>query len=71
MISYDDDYEALTIANDTRYGLAAGVWTMDQLHFKADVRDLKDLRSIGGTNPLPIGAESLGPAMPRAGIIGL
>ena len=29
MIPFDDEAEAVAIANGTRYGLAAGVWTRD------------------------------------------
>lgn len=29
MIPFDDEEEAIRIANDTPYGLAAGIWTMD------------------------------------------
>jgi acyl-CoA reductase-like NAD-dependent aldehyde dehydrogenase len=29
VIPFDDDEEAIAIANDTEFGLAAGVWTQD------------------------------------------
>jgi acyl-CoA reductase-like NAD-dependent aldehyde dehydrogenase len=29
LLAFDDEEDAVTIANDTRYGLAAGVWTSD------------------------------------------
>jgi aldehyde dehydrogenase (NAD+) len=39
-IPFDTDEEALAIANDTRYGLAAGVWTRDLARAHRFVRDL-------------------------------
>ncbi len=31
MIPFDDDEEALSIANDRLYGLAGGTWTSDMI----------------------------------------
>ncbi|MCB9724332.1 MAG: aldehyde dehydrogenase family protein [Spirochaetaceae bacterium] len=40
-IPFHDDDEALAIANDTHYGLAAGVWTRDLKRAHRFVRDLE------------------------------
>ena len=31
VVPFDDEDEAIRLANDTSYGLAAGIWTTDQL----------------------------------------
>ena len=41
MIPYDSEEEAVAIANDTIYGLAAGVWSGDQAHAEAVARKLR------------------------------
>jgi aldehyde dehydrogenase (NAD+) len=40
-IPFDTDDEAIAIANDTRYGLAAGVWTRDLGRVHRCIRDLQ------------------------------
>ena len=35
IIPFDDDADAISIANDSRYGLAAGVWSADAEHARA------------------------------------
>ncbi|MBL7499139.1 aldehyde dehydrogenase family protein [Frankia sp. CNm7] len=40
VIPFDTDDEALAIANDSRYGLAAGVWTRDLARVHRFLRDL-------------------------------
>lgn len=40
-IPFDDDEEALAIANDTNYGLACGVWTRDLKRAHRFVRDVQ------------------------------
>lgn len=41
VISFSSDGEALQLANDTRYGLAAGVWTADLNRAHRFARDIK------------------------------
>jgi aldehyde dehydrogenase (NAD+) len=41
VIPFDTDDQAVAIANDTRFGLAAGFWTKDQARTNRMVRDLK------------------------------
>jgi aldehyde dehydrogenase (NAD+) len=41
VIPFDSDDDAIAIANDTQYGLAAGVWTADLARVHRFVRDIK------------------------------
>jgi len=41
IMPYDDEEEAVRIANDTDYGLAAGVWSGDPAHAQAVARRLR------------------------------
>ena len=41
IIPFDDDADALRFANDTEYGLAAGVWTSDLRRAHRLIRDLE------------------------------
>jgi aldehyde dehydrogenase (NAD+) len=41
ILAYESEAEAVDIANDTPYGLAAGVWSADQEHAVAVGRRLK------------------------------
>jgi aldehyde dehydrogenase (NAD+) len=41
VIPFRDDAEALAIANDSRYGLAAGLWTRDLARAHRFIRDLE------------------------------
>jgi aldehyde dehydrogenase (NAD+) len=41
IIGYSDEADAIAIANDTPYGLSAGVWSSSQDHAKAVARKLR------------------------------
>jgi acyl-CoA reductase-like NAD-dependent aldehyde dehydrogenase len=55
ILAYEDEDEAVAIANDTAYGLAGAVWAADQAHAEKVARRLRtgqvDLNG-GGFNPL-------------------
>lgn len=55
VIPFDDFDEAIAIANATRYGLAAGVWTRDvsKAHLAASRLKAGSVRINGGSPPLP------------------
>ncbi len=55
ILPYDDEDDAVRIANDSRYGLAGGVWSGDPEHAKAVARRIRtgQVEINGGTfNPL-------------------
>jgi acyl-CoA reductase-like NAD-dependent aldehyde dehydrogenase len=41
IVPYDDEAEAIRIANDTPYGLSAGVWSADKDHAMSVARQLR------------------------------
>lgn len=41
LLSFEDEEQAASLANDTRYGLAAGVWTRDLARAHRMVRDIR------------------------------
>jgi aldehyde dehydrogenase (NAD+) len=41
VIPFDTDEEALAIANDSRFGLASGVWTRDLARVNRFIRDIR------------------------------
>ena len=55
ILPFDDEEEAVSIANDTDYGLAGGVWAGDKDHAQAVARRLRTGQvevNGGGFNPL-------------------
>jgi aldehyde dehydrogenase (NAD+) len=60
ILSYDDEDEALRIANDSIYGLAGGVWAGDVEHAKAFARKMK-------TGQIDINGGSFNVAAPFGG----
>jgi acyl-CoA reductase-like NAD-dependent aldehyde dehydrogenase len=55
ILPYDDEEDAIRIANDTMYGLAGGVWSADVEHAKQVARQLRtgQVEINGGAfNPL-------------------
>lgn len=57
----DDLDEAISVANDTRYGLAAGVWTRSEAAFERCARSLRvgnlgwNTPTVGASSRLPFG----------------
>jgi aldehyde dehydrogenase (NAD+) len=60
ILSYDDEDEALRIANDSIYGLAGGVWSGDADKAKAFARKMK-------TGQIDINGGSFNVAAPFGG----
>lgn len=60
IIPYDDEDEAIRIANDTVYGLAAGVWSATPEHAKQVARRLK-------AGQVEVNGGSFNPAAPFGG----
>ena len=60
VIPFDDEREALSIANDTDYGLAGGVWSGDPERAKAVARRLR-------TGQVEVNGGSFNPAAPFGG----
>ena len=59
VIPFDDEQEAVRIANDTRYGLAAGVWTRDGQRALRVAHALRPARSGSTlTEPWPLTRRS-------------
>jgi aldehyde dehydrogenase (NAD+) len=60
VIAYDDDDEAVRIANDTRYGLSGMVWSSDPGHAHRVARRLR-------TGAVRINGHKGGPNAPAGG----
>jgi aldehyde dehydrogenase (NAD+) len=60
ILSYEDEDEALRIANDSIYGLAGGVWSADVEHAKAFARKMQ-------TGQIDINGGSFNVAAPFGG----
>ncbi len=41
IMEFDDESEAITIANDSQYGLAAGIWSADEARWRRVARELQ------------------------------
>jgi acyl-CoA reductase-like NAD-dependent aldehyde dehydrogenase len=55
IMPYEDEEDAIRIANDSDYGLAGGVWSADEEHAKAVARQIRtgQVEINGGAfNPL-------------------
>jgi len=74
VIGFDDEDEALAIANGTSFSLAAGIWTNDMRRMHRFLRDLKagtvwanaiwhsgQFGSVARSNPLPLWEHGAGP----------
>jgi aldehyde dehydrogenase (NAD+) len=60
ILPYDSEEEAVTIANDSAYGLAGGVWSSDPERAKAVARQIR-------TGQVEINGGSFNPVAPFGG----